>query len=93
MIWLWDICPTGEVPVAWRVQSAHIYQIGSVPGVDDNGELVIMPVYSAWAETLVQEGPEMVADVPCEPAAGEVCAMRVTSLDEAGNVDLGEDCS
>lgn len=90
-LWTWDYCP-GEVPDRARVESAHIYEVGSVPGVDDSGALVIMPTYSAWDPVLIQESAAQTAEVPCEPARGELCAVIVTSLDNAGNQDKGESC-
>lgn len=90
-LWLWDTCP-GEQPVAWRVEFAHKYVVGTEPGMDENGGLVIMPVYNPWGLTFVQESAMMSAVVPCEPGRGELCASKVTSLDEYGMEDLGEDC-
>lgn len=90
-IWLWGACP-GEQPVAWRVESAWVHQVASLPGLDDDGNLVAMPIYSAWDWQPVQEGAAMQATIDCEPAAGEVCAVRVTGLDEAGNEDDGKTC-
>lgn len=90
MLWLWDFCPSGEVPLEYRVAYAHVRVVATTPGVDENGGLVIMPIYSAWDETPVQEGPEQQAEVPCEPDKGELCAVRVTSLDEWGMEDEGE---
>lgn len=89
MILSWDICPTGEPPDRYRVEYAHIYVIGSVPGVDDAGGLVIMPLYSAWEKKPIQESPALSAVIPCEPGRGELCAGIVTSLDLADNEDNG----
>ena len=91
-LWLWDSCPSNPA-ATWRVESAHIYQIGTMPYIDEDGNVSQMPVYSPWAETLVQEGAALQATVDCEPAAGELCAVRVTGVDEAGNVDDGSECS
>jgi len=92
MILLWDICPVGEVPVAWRVEYVHRQQIGTMLGLDQDGNVVEMPIYSPWVPVHVQTSPEQQADVPCAPARGEVCVGVVTSLDEYGMEDEGEEC-
>jgi hypothetical protein len=92
-LWLWNACPSGEVPVAYRVEWVRRAPVGYVDGTDDSGQPVLMPVYSAWGPMLLQQSPEMRAEVPCEPAAGEVCATIVTSLDEWGMEDSGETCN
>lgn len=91
MIWSWDSCP-GEPPIAWRVESAWVHQVASLPGLDDDGNLVAMPIYAwDWQQPQMVNLPE--ATVECAPGPGEVCAVRVTGFDEAGNEDDGADCS
>lgn len=91
-LFAWDFCP-GEVPFAYRVEYAHRYVVSPVPGVDDDGNIVAMPIYNPWQRIFVQLGPEMQAQVPCEPKAGEVCVAIVTSLDVWGLEDSGGECS
>lgn len=94
MILLWDYCPTGELPLTARVEYVHRQQIGTMLGLDQDGNVVEMPIYNPWERILVQEMPaeETRADIPCDPALGEACVGIITSLDEAGNEDLGEEC-
>ena len=90
-LWIWNYCP-GEQPVAWRVESVHRYVIATTPGHDDNGTLISEPIYNVWAPTFISESADMQAEDGCEPAAGECCIVIVTSLDEWGMRDAGEDC-
>lgn len=91
-LWSWDACP-GEQPIAWRVEWAVRMPVAYIGGVDDEGQPLLMPVYNPWQTMLLQQGPEMQAEVPCEPAIGEVCVTIVTGVDEADNADEGTDCS
>ena len=52
-----------------------------------------MPIYMPWQPVLIQKSMDQMALVPCEPLAGEVCVTIVTSIDEAGNLDEGVECS
>lgn len=88
----WSYCPEGEVPFTYRAEYAHIYQIGTAPGTDQDGNPITMPVYNPWQRIFVQESPEAQAIIPCDPRSGEVCVYIVTSIDEYGMEDLGEDC-
>lgn len=91
-LWSWDVPPCGDLPVAYRTESQRIYPVAYLPGMDDEGNLVGMPLYNVWAPAFISEGPEMQAEDGCEPAAGECCVMIVSSVDEAGNFDLGQLC-
>ena len=91
-LWLWDACPDPGF-LTFRVEWARRYQIGSEQGWDDDGNAVEMPVYAPWSPLWLQEGAEQAAWVPCEPGLGEMCAIIVTAIDEAGNLDQGAECS
>lgn len=90
-IWLWDACPVNPADT-YRVEGVWMRPIAYLPALDDDGNVVSMPIYSAWVPVLVQQGTALSAEVACEPAAGEACVAIVTSLDEAGNEDLGGEC-
>lgn len=88
-LWLWSPPTCGESPTHYRVESARIWQVAAVPGMDDAGNLVWLPIYALPAWTLIQESAAMQADDPCAPLPGDVCLLRVTGLDDAGNEDAG----
>jgi hypothetical protein len=90
-LWFWSVCP-GEIPVAYRVEWVRRAPVSSIESLDDNGTPIWLPVYNAWQPAFVQELAEMSAEVPCEPAMGEICVTIVTSVDEYGTKDEGENC-
>lgn len=69
-----------------------LHPIASLPALDDDGNVISMPIYSAWLPVLVQESAALEAVIACEPAPGEACAAIVSSVDEAGNLDVGGCC-
>ena len=50
-------------------------------------------VDAAWQPVLIGETADTQAEVPCDPAPGECCITIVTSIDSAGNLDEGVECS
>lgn len=90
-LWLWDSCDSSIV--AFRVEMVRRYQIGIEAGRDQDGNPTAMPIYMPWQPVLIQKSMDQMALVPCEPLAGEVCVTIVTSIDEAGNLDEGVECS
>lgn len=90
-LWLWDP-PTCDPPDYYRVEFVWLHQIASIPGMDDGGNVIPMPIYNPWSPVLVQEGVQTEAMVPCDPSVGEVCAIIVTGFDTAQNPDDGRTC-
>lgn len=91
-LWLWSAPACGEPPTAYRVESHRIYPVAYLPGIDDDGNVIRMPIYSIWFPAWIQESAEMQAEDGCEPAVGECCVAIVSGVDEAGNIDLGANC-
>lgn len=91
MLWLWDL-PCGEPIQYFRVEQVHIYQIGIQVGHDELGNPIPMPIYIPWYPVLIQESLETSVLIMCEPLAGELCAIIVTSVDYADNPDDGAEC-